>query len=197
MTTENPRNQLDLRLDRLDAMHGLGAVDEAPDIYRCGNKLVVRIGTPLPSICVKTNQPADCTLRRKLSWHPPAVFLALLLGLVPYVIIAVCVSRKATLDVPISAATRSKRRTWIGIGLVTLFAGIALIFFGISISSNSTRSGDTTGGYMALVGGILLFLDLFLAVYVSNMIVQPTRIDHEFVWLKGVSKDYLDGLPEF
>ncbi len=171
--------------------------DNDAGIYRCGKKLVLEIGADLPHVCLKTNEPAVTKLTRKMSWHPPAVYFALLLGLIPYIIIAIAVSKKATIEVPIGETVRSRRKTWITIGLIALFAGMGLLLYGISLAADNSRLNDDTGGILALAGFVILFLDLFVAVYVGSTVVKPTKIDHDYVWLTGVNKEYLSRLPEF
>src|SRR5687768_2724452 len=68
-----------------------------PGLWRQGKLLVLRKNAPLPEICLKTSQPATRRLKRSLHWHHPAVFLALLVNLILYVIIALILQKKATI----------------------------------------------------------------------------------------------------
>ena len=59
--------------------------------------LVLHKQAPLPDICLKSNLPATRRLKRNLQWHHPAVYLALLVNLIVYVVVAMIVQKRATL----------------------------------------------------------------------------------------------------
>ena len=47
-------------------------------VWRDGRLLVMHKSAQLPDRCVKSNQPADGRLLRKMYWHHPLIFLSLL-----------------------------------------------------------------------------------------------------------------------
>src|SRR5262245_24349515 len=56
-----------------ESLAGVHGPDSRPGhgIWRDGNRLVMSKDAELPYVCIKTNQPADGWLRRKLYWHSP------------------------------------------------------------------------------------------------------------------------------
>ena len=102
---------------------------QQPDggLWRFGKLLVMHKAAPLPDRCVKSNEPATRRLVRKLSWHHPAVYFALLLNLIVYVIIAMVLSKKATIHIAMSDRWFAKRRRAMFIGWGLVLASIALV----------------------------------------------------------------------
>lgn len=72
--------------------------------------LVCTPGADLPPRCVKCNAPADISPRRYIfHWHHPAIYLALLMGVLPYLILAI-VLRKRSAHVLSLCAWHERRR---------------------------------------------------------------------------------------
>ena len=140
----------------------------------------------LPNRCIKCNAPADEQLKRKLTWHHPALYLLALVSILIYVIVAVIVRKTATVNVGLCEQHSSARRrniliTWV-LGLASIAAFVAAIYL-----------EDFT---LALLG---IFLLLVTAIYgiVMARVVTPTKIDNYFVWLKGIDGNYLQQFPEW
>jgi hypothetical protein len=166
-------------------------------VFRSGNQLVMHKLAKLPDRCVKSNQPADGQrLRRKLSWHHPLVFLALifgLIGLLVYIILAVVLSKKATIDVGLSEEWFRKRRRAILIGWLSVLLGIAVLAGSIAIVVNPNCQAPWVGWGIPL--GLAMFLGGAIYGLMASRMVAPARITEEYVWLKGVHPDYLADLP--
>ncbi|CAD0303894.1 hypothetical protein CFBP498_05000 [Xanthomonas hortorum pv. vitians] len=91
------------------------------EVWREGDVLVCTPGADLPPRCVKCNAPVDDLPRRYIfHWHHPVIYLALLMGILPYLILAI-VLRKRSAHVlslrPARAAPRTLCRHHEGIGL--------------------------------------------------------------------------------
>jgi hypothetical protein len=138
----------------------------------------------LPDRCVKCNAPANgLRLKRKLSWHHPALYLVILAGLLFYVIIALIVRKTAKIEIGICERHRSRRRMGIAIAWLMVPLGFASFFL-----ANQHRVWPIFAGFA------LLLLSLIVGVVVSN-IVSPKKIDDYYVWLKKVHPDFLAELP--
>ena len=155
-------------------------------VWRDGKILVMHKQAVLPDRCVKCNAPANGDrLRRSLSWHYPAIYLVILAGLLIYVIVALCVRKRAKIDVGICQAHRSRRRRGILAAWLVCLAGVIAIFVG------SIRA---TLVVLIPVGSLMLLASLIMGVVISS-IVSTKKIDDNYVWLKGVNYEYLAQLP--
>ena len=157
-------------------------------LWRQGNLLVMHKNAPLPDICLKSNQPATRRLKRKLSWHHPAVFLALLVNLILYVIIALCLQKTATIQMPLTDEWFARRRRSIVVAWVIVLSSIALFVLGVS---NVESQGWAP---FVLIAAIFVFLGGLIYGLVAARLVSPQRISDEYVWLKGVHPQFLDRL---
>jgi len=162
-------------------------------IWRDGKQLVMRKSAELPYRCVKTNLPADGWLRRKLHWHHPAVYVSLLAGLLIYVILALCLQKKADIRIGLCAAALKRRRWAMAIGWLSALTGIGLCIVGCA---GLDTPGNDVMGWLVLVGLIVGFAGAITGLAMSSM-VSPAKITDEFVWLKGVHADFLDSFPDW
>lgn len=149
-------------------------------------KLVMSRDAELPPRCVKCNVPTHLRLKRKLSWHHPALYLIILVALLIYLIVAMVVRKSATIEIGLCDEHLAKRRRnlWITIGLVV----VGVLGFALAIGFND-------GSYL-LVGFLALIAALIYGI-VAVRVVAPARIDDQFVWLTGVNKQYLSELPQW
>jgi len=159
-------------------------------LYRKGNLLVMHKNAVLPQRCVKSNQPADGYLRRKLAWVHPAVYLTLLLGLLPLVIVAVIMQKKATIHVGLSAEWFRKRRRTIAIAWAIVAAGMT-----IAVASGFLAANWRADAGLGIALGMLLVLGGASYGLIAAPLVVTKRISRDFIWLKGVHPDFLASLP--
>ncbi len=159
-------------------------------LWRQGNVLVMHKMAPLPDICLKSNQPANRRLTRNLSWHHPAIALTILAGLLIYVILAIILTKRATIQLPLTDewfARRQRRMlySW-GVGLACL----GLIVGGVVL----TAQLDQPEYLLLMLFGI--FAGLFTLVFgqMAVGLVSPKPITDEYIWLKGVHPDFLNRL---
>lgn len=153
-------------------------------IWRDGKVLVVSKDATLPDRCVKCNAITTGRLTRKLSWHHPAIFILLLVAWLIYLIVAMIVRKRATLELGLCEEHKTKRRTFIWITLLLILGGLA--GFVVAIAADD--------GIPALIG-ILLLLGGIIFGAATTRVTYPSKIDDRFVWLKGVNADYLNQFP--
>lgn len=163
------------------------------EVWRSGKILVMHKESKLPNRCVKTNGPADHWLKRKLSWHHPAIFLTILAGALIYIILAVVTSKSATIHIGLCDAALRRRRYAILFGWL---AGLSSL--GIMGGAITTYSATDPGLFILLFVGGLVFglVGIIWASKVASC-VSPSKIDKEYVWLRGVHLDYLNELPDW
>ena len=161
--------------------------DEGTNAYQQGGLLLVpAFSARLPDRCVVCNAPAPgYRLQKTFYWHPPAVYLALMLGALPYVIAAAITRKRAHLALGLCGEHRARRRNglflaWGGfvLGLVVMFAG--------AMSDNSAPEG--------LLAGIALMIVLPITGGIMARVATPKRIDDHYAWMK-VGQPFLDSLP--
>ena len=148
---------------------------------------------PLPDICLKSNVPATRRLKRKLQWHHPAFALTLLISPLIYIVIALIMTKRATIHVPMTEEWFTRRKTrmliaWsvCGLGLLCFVAGIAL-----------AASTDTEEFLFLLIPGIFLLIGAALYGQYACRMIWPKRITNEYLWLNGVHPGFLDRLEVF
>lgn len=161
-------------------------------VWRKGNILVMHQRARLPEICVKSGAPATTWLKRDMSWFHPLCYLALLGGLIPLVIVALIVTKKATVHVGLCAEWAARRKRWLIIGWSSALLGLGLIFGGIILAAN-----EMDAGAIGIPIGILILLVGAIAGSIGSRIVTPKKITDEYVWLKGVHPDVLNMFPEW
>jgi hypothetical protein len=164
-----------------------GVAVGAARVWRSGKFVVMGLKAELPDTCVKCHAPvAGSKLKRKLRWHPPLVYLALLLNILIYAIIAAIMSKKADVDIGICAVHRAKRVRAMVIAWVLSLGGLAAIPWGISVDE----------GWLAGAGAVTFVAGLIWGV-VGGRVVFAKKIDKEQAWVGGCCPAYLDALPEW
>lgn len=161
-------------------MHGLET------IWRDNSVLVMTKEALLPNRCVKCNEPTGERLKRKLTWHHPAIYLTVLISILVYAVVALVLRKTATVNVGLCEEHLSTRRRNLAITWVLGLAG-ALCFPLAAMLDDATP----------VLIGLLLLLATAIYGIVTLRVVVPTRIDDHFVWLKGVNPIYLQEFPHW
>lgn len=155
-------------------------------IWRDGATLVMSKDAQLPDRCVKCNAFTNGRLRRKFSWHHPAIYILIIVAWLIYLIVAMIVRKRATVDLGFCEEHSAKRRTYIWIAWLLALGGVASFVLAI-LANDSTP---------ALIGFLLLLTAVVFAV-ITTRLVYPSKIDDRFVWLKGINAEYLNQLPSW
>ena len=140
----------------------------------------------LPDRCVKCNQPTQTRLKRNFSWHHPALYLLLLAAWLIYLIVAMIVRKQATVELGLCDEHKQKRRRNILIMWALLLLGVVCFVIAIAVEDGS----PALLGLLLVLGGVIFGI-------VTTRVAVPSKIDNQFVWLKGINKDYLDLLPQW
>lgn len=150
-----------------------------------GSRLVMDKMAQLPDRCVKCNAYANGQrLKRKLTWHPPAIYFLVFAGVLIYAIVASIISEKATVYVGLCEQHMKRRRAAIFSGIGLLLLGMFTIIMALVMES----------GLLGVAGGGFLVAAIVVAL-VAHSIVRPKKIDSRFIWLDGIDRDYLSQLP--
>ena len=156
-------------------------------VWRDKSKMIVSKGAQFPDRCVKCNAPAHGSrLKRKLTWHHPAIYILILVATLIYLIVAMIVRKTATVQLGLCQEHMAKRRRNVVITWSIILLGVGGFVLTVIVGDNNF-----------LLAGISLILAGIIYAVVALRIVTPARIDDKFAWLNGVNKDYLNELPQW
>jgi hypothetical protein len=127
-------------------------------------------------------------MRVRLSWHSPLAYLGLLGGLLPYIIVALIMTKRLEVRVGICQRHIQRRRVLMLVATLGFLLGVVLV--GVAFA------GKSPNGALVLLGMLVILFSLITAV-VGPRVVWPSRIEGDLAWVKGVCPEYLDSLPEF
>ena len=154
-------------------------------IWRDGKTLVMTKEAFLPDRCVKCNGPANgYRLRRRLSWHEPILYVAIAIAAVLYLILALALSKRATIEFGLCQDHVRSRRNF-------LLTGWALFFLGLIIPVVAFTYEYRSFGLL----GIFLFLAAIIWLAIAYRIANVKRIDDRYVWLTGINEQFLLQFP--
>lgn len=80
-------------------------------VWATGNKVLARDGSLFPPRCIKCNSPDNLKWKiRQLTWAPPYLYVVLLIGVIPALIILMLLQRKAKVQMAVCTVCRKKVR---------------------------------------------------------------------------------------
>jgi hypothetical protein len=146
--------------------------------------LIVPSGTELPHACVKCNQPGAVRIKRKLYWHAPEVYVALLAGIFIYFIVALVMRKNGVVTFSLCQAHSNKRRNGIIAGSVIAALGLGLIVhYAMNSPVDALFGGQVPFGILGFIVGLIM---LFLSIRA----ISANRIDKGYIWLAGTGKAF-------
>lgn len=161
-----------------------------------GRRIEPAVYRALPDRCVCCAAPVDegdrgvggRRIKRRMSWHHPALFLTVLIGLLPYAIIALCCRQTAIVYLPLCRRHLRRRRIALAITCTLLAAAFLFLVVGAALESEPLLAAM----------GLTFLITILWAIPASRIaaILMPYRIDFRGVVLSGASRKYLDTLPE-
>jgi hypothetical protein len=150
-----------------------------------GKDLVIRQSAPdLPATCIKCGRPANHRIKSKLYWHSPWAYVAILLNILVYAIIALIVRKVITLEVPICDEHRSQRRRFLWLGGASLVAG--------AVAPIALLSADQ-GAFAAVA--VLVFVVVAFVFFAKARLLTPRYIDAEVAKVRGPCDSFLQQFP--
>jgi hypothetical protein len=171
-----------------------GATPVQYPISRRGSKLIVPVPSPgqvviLPPPCIRCGAAADGKpVEKTLYWHHPAVYLAILAGLIIYVVLAVVLRKGIKVRVPLCAQHAKRRSTAITLAWVLPLVGIADAFI--------LPQFNVDGGVVALITVVLILTGIVIWAVVANPI-RPSKIDQYQGEFTGFCSAYLQQFSEW
>ncbi|HSE20192.1 MAG TPA: hypothetical protein VLB68_01000 [Pyrinomonadaceae bacterium] len=162
------------------------ATQQIPTIWRNKSVLVMAKQAPLPDRCVKCDSPTHRRLKRNLRWHHPALYLLIVGGVLLYCILAMVLSKTATINVGLCETHAAARRRDIVITWMVVLLSFASFYFSAATEEMSS-----------LLAGLTLFYGAVIYWIVKTRVVAPRKIDDQYVWLNGINTKYLEQFPEW
>jgi hypothetical protein len=164
---------------------------------------VVRMGDrdrrrgSLPNLCMRCGQPALMHKSKKFSWFPGWVYLLLLAGLLPFVIVALIMTKRKWVDVPLCEA---HRRLFLWPQLFILGGVVALVLlaiFAVSLLGRPAGSPEAQLGGILCPGWYLGGLVWLIAVALwLGLLIRPQEITDSSITLRNVSPEFARAFRE-
>lgn len=177
-----------------DLANGFSTVAVAGDFFRDGKFLVFRDRAELPMRCLVSGEavaPDGWRKRKQISWNPPWIFIGILGGLLPILILMLVAQKKAHLVYSLGQKARSRIRNRYLLGTGLLLAFVLILMAGIS---GSESGSNCTSGILMIASVVALIAGLVFLIIASPI----KAIGHRKGWfkVKGVSQDLLAELPQ-
>jgi hypothetical protein len=148
----------------------------------------------LPAVCIKCGAPATVRKNKTFSWQPQWVPILILVGLLPYVIVSMILTKRKTVETPLCEAHKSY--WWMYPTLMTL-ACLGVLGFGLvgMIAVSAAKNDGLAGGVCGL--SLLVFLGLLVvAAVINTMRIRPAEITDRYIYLTGVSQEFADAAED-
>jgi hypothetical protein len=157
--------------------------------WASGNLLIASHAAVLPPYCIKCGRPAEPNFfSRKFSWHPQWVYIFVLLALLLYVILALAISKRMTLQLPLCRRHLEKYTSLRLAAAVLLLGCIPEMVIAGTLLPESYMGYGIGAGALALIAGLACLI-MFGAV------LRPTRIDQHYGFFANASPLLLQKLP--
>jgi hypothetical protein len=149
----------------------------------------------LPDLCMKCGAPADLRKNKSFSWYPPWVSALLLAGLIPFAIVALILTKRCRVEVPLCAQHKGhwlmRQLLVIGTLLALLGGGVIAMFASMDNHGNDNLSGMVCLGWVGLMIGWIV-----LAAIVQLTSIRPKEITDSSITLTGVSDAFAEAYEE-
>lgn len=161
-----------------------GAHGTMGEFFRSGDALVVRKGSVLPDVCIRTGvHTGGNAVTKTLTWVPPWIgILFVLISPIIGVIVMLIVRKSGALTYFISREAQAKRKSGVMIGLAVLFAGIGLVVAAIAAETP----------VLALFGFVAFLVGIIVAS-VTGAPFRITKMDNDYIHLK-VTPEFWSGI---
>jgi quinol-cytochrome oxidoreductase complex cytochrome b subunit len=145
----------------------------------------------LPMICMRCGAAAVVTKTTKFAWHPPWVFLLVLGGLLPFLIVALILTQRATIDAPLCDRHRG-HWTWRAVftwgGLFTVCAVVWLLIMDVG---DANLWEKWYYGWLWVGTGVLFLIWLVITCVLQATSIRPTEIASRRLTLTNVAPEFV------
>lgn len=153
----------------------------------------------LPDACMCCGQPSTVTKTRNMSWFPPWVNFLILFGLLPYAIVALILTKRARVLVPLCPDHQGHwfNRNLLMWGTFFLFGALGIGGFVVAgMLEQPGQRGDSFVGF-ACIGSLVLFVIwLVIVVVAQSTAIRPKEITDNEIVLQGVSEAFVEAVQD-
>lgn len=152
----------------------------------------------LPHVCLKCGAPASHFRPKTFVWTPPWAYFTMLLGWLIGLIVIFATQQRMPLHVPLCQPC-NQRWTQGAVGGALAVIGFLGALLGIPIAAIALNAGGT-GILVALALGLVVGIAGIILVtrtFVRPRLLWPTKIDKQYLFLRGVDARALRAVGEF
>src|SRR5262249_14664962 len=138
----------------------------------------------LPPLCMRCGAPATTTKRKTFSWSPSWIYVLILFGLLPFVIVALILTRRMRIEAPLCAA---HQKHWSGRALFLVLGLVGFCAMGLTAMA---LLPDKPRGAESGLSGLLCIGTLFggslwliAAAVLQATAIHPTEITERSITL--------------
>jgi hypothetical protein len=151
----------------------------------------------LPDVCMVCGAPATLRKRKKFSWFPPWIWILLFCSWLPFLIVALVLTKRRTIDVPLC---EEHKNHWLWRQLLVYGSLFGVILVGVvaGIAMNENEKGGDVPLSDFLCGGtvILLIVWVILAVVVQVTSIRVKEITDRNIKLSGVAPEFVEAYEQ-
>jgi GYF domain 2 len=167
-------------------LEGNSPLGSGQSAWASGKLLITQSNAELPSCCVKCGEPSTNKLKRTLYWHNQAIYLLVLVSPIIYIIVAMIVRKSGKLQVPLCERHLASRKQ-----------GILIAWFLVLLAAGCFAAGISYDKPEFFIGFALLLLTGLITGIVKSRTLVPTKIDDQYLHLKGACAKFLELFPPF
>lgn len=151
-----------------------------------------------PSVCMKCGAPSVVHKSKTFSWYPPWLAVLLLAGALPFIIVALIMTKRRALDVPLCASHKHHwlMRQLLVVGSLFAMLGLGLVAFIGSTAINNGRGNDAVSGVVCIGWVVLMIGWIVLAAVVQYTTIRPNEITDTSITLVSVAEPFVEAYEE-
>lgn len=134
-------------------------------------------------------QPATTHIKKKFAWQPPWVIITILINILVYAILAIALTKRMTVDVPVC---NRHRGYWVkrGLWMFGSFVGLVILCIGGGIGLDAALGDDGVGFIFGLC--TLSFLGwLIFVIVLQSLMIKAKQITDRTITLVKVHPDFV------
>ncbi len=159
------------------------------DAWASGNHLIVGHAAVLPAICIKCGRPAEPQpVNRRFRWHPPWMYVLIIVGLLIYVIVAAIASKHISIKLPLCRRHGEKYRTLGWASAILLLGAIPEMIVAGTYLPDSQQGYGILAGFVAIAAGLACLI-------LHGSILRPSEINAQYGQFSGADRSFLQYLP--
>ncbi len=154
----------------------------------------------LPAVCMRCGQPSAVIRARMFSWCPPWVGILILVGLLPYIIVHLILTKRMRVNVPLCEPHKNHWlwRAVIVWGSLLVLGGLVAVGLALQqpLADQAGVAPDDLFGYLCLGSVALLVVWIVIAMVAQQTAIRPVEITDDTITLTGVNQDFRHALKE-